>query len=286
MFEIDRRFLFFAGAAACAFPLSAMANDAAGRKINIAGRQRMLSQRMAMAAFTARAEVAPDDHLDILTAAYSAFDAAQRGLREGSSDLGLPRESDPETLAALDAVDALWARYGAAIGQIAAAGGVEKQEMGTLAALNLEVLARADDVVKTLVRIYGGGGADRATANAIDMAGRQRMLSQKMVKEVALIALKYQRAENRSALGETVALFDTSLYALLNGDPIRGVPAPPPDVAGKFRDVEAIWSDTKPIFDDIVTEGAADIYDLQAIAENRDPLLDTSNDAVFLYEKA
>lgn len=48
----------------------------------------------------------------------------------------------------------------------------------------------------------------------INLAGRQRMLSQKLVKEVLLYRLG---GHNRSGIDSTMAVFDTTLHALLDG---------------------------------------------------------------------
>lgn len=258
----------------------------ANRKINIAGRQRMLSQRMAMAAFYARLNIAPEQHITILSDAYALFEKSLAGLRSGSADLGLPVEDHPSVLAALDRVDLIWERYGAAIAEIAANDGVAKQELGVLAALNMKVLARANVVVKKLVAAYGGVATSEGRAIAIDVAGRQRMLSQKMVKEGALIGLNYKRTENREFLTETIELFDDSLFGLMYGNEALKLPKPPAIVLAKLQEVEALWLDSYPILEDIAASGRADKFDLQAVALNRDPLLTTMNEAVGLYEAA
>ena len=256
------------------------------RKINLAGRQRMLSQRMAMAAFLARIGIAPAEHIGLMSDAAAEFDRARIGLRLGDADLGLTREDHPSVLAAIEKVDQIWPRFGAAISEIAADGDVHSQELGALAALNMKVLSRANVVVKKLVAAYGGQTANPLEANAIDAAGRQRMLTQKMTKEAALIGLNYRRSENRSALRETIELFDNSLFGLMYGDKAASLPKPPQAVFEKLQEVEALWLDSYPILDDIASAGRADLLDLQAVALNCDPLLSLSNEAVTAYELA
>ncbi|MGF1445366.1 MAG: type IV pili methyl-accepting chemotaxis transducer N-terminal domain-containing protein, partial [Pikeienuella sp.] len=83
-----------AGAPAQAAPTAAEAR----RAINLAGRQRMLSQRMARATFYTRLGVEPSRHLEMLTAASALFDTTLAGLRDGSEDLGLATEESPRVL--------------------------------------------------------------------------------------------------------------------------------------------------------------------------------------------
>ena len=71
----------------------------------------------------------------------------------------------------------------------------------------------------TAVSLYLSLGSD---ANAINIAGRQRMLSQRVAKEVIMAA---QAVENRATVQETIDLFEASHRQLLEGDPEAGIVA-------------------------------------------------------------
>ena len=91
-----------------------------GRVINLAGRQRMLSQRAAKEALAAVA--APDAaaraaHADELRQALAVWTRTQRGLREGDVGLGLPGRNSARVDAMLAALDADAARLGDAAGR-------------------------------------------------------------------------------------------------------------------------------------------------------------------------
>lgn len=62
-----------------------------------------------------------------------------------------------------------------------------------------------------------------ASADTINMAGRQRMLSQKMAKEAMMVA---QGVEQRAVLEKTINLFASSHEKLLRGDSSAGIAAP------------------------------------------------------------
>ena len=62
--------------------------EAAKRKINLAGRQRMLSQRMAMLACMADSDVQTENALARADAAHDLFDRTLQGLRFGDEELG------------------------------------------------------------------------------------------------------------------------------------------------------------------------------------------------------
>ncbi|MEL7466120.1 MAG: type IV pili methyl-accepting chemotaxis transducer N-terminal domain-containing protein [Pseudomonadota bacterium] len=269
-------------------PISAQANSAAAaRKINVAGRQRMLSQRIAMASGLARLGIETGDNIEVVRIATAQFDAAQRALRTGSEDFGLPEETHPSVLSALQRSDVVWAEMGIAASSINSQGSVSRQNFEDIAELNLKLLSRANIVVKKLVKAYSED--DRGNAgigNAIDMAGRQRMLSQKMIKESALIGLGYRKGDNRDFLEETLTLFDESLFKLMYGDEGENIPEPPAEVLAKFQEVEALWLDLYPLMDEIATLGRADAFELGELSVSAFDLLRLSNEAVGLYERA
>lgn len=60
-----------------------------------------------------------------------------------------------------------------------------------------------------------------SSATDINIGGRQRMLIQKMAKETLLVA---QGAETKDTLNSTIALFENSEQALLNGDTAQKIP--------------------------------------------------------------
>ena len=66
--------------------------------------------------------------------------------------------------------------------------------------------------------------ADVDYSRVINLAGKQRMLTQKMSKEVGLVALEVDTAANLGNLKATHDLFDKTLKGLRNGDDSLGFP--------------------------------------------------------------
>ncbi len=85
--------------------------------------------------------------------------------------------------------------------------------------------------------IYNGMQADAATIN---IAGRQRMLSQRVAKEVLLVNFGIDQS---TAVNKTIGLFETSMGMLLNGDKARGISAPMNgEIQEQLEKVSTIWS--------------------------------------------
>ena len=77
----------------------------------------------------------------------------------------------------------------------------------------------------------------------INMAGRQRMLSQKIAKEAMLVAAN---VEQRAQLTKTMALFENSHSAILNGDKKLGMKAiSSPAIIQQMRYVGTLWQSYK-----------------------------------------
>ena len=63
------------------------------------------------------------------------------------------------------------------------------------------------------------------SGTVINLAGKQRMLTQKMSKEALYIAKGIDVDANKASLAKTVALFDKTLKGLISGEESLGLPA-------------------------------------------------------------
>lgn len=74
----------------------------------------------------------------------------------------------------------------------------------------------------------------------INIAGRQRMLSQKMAKEALLVAAQ---VENKSTLQKTMQLFESSHKDIINGNPSQGMnPISDKAILSQMQKVEGLWT--------------------------------------------
>ncbi|HLG30135.1 MAG TPA: type IV pili methyl-accepting chemotaxis transducer N-terminal domain-containing protein, partial [Candidatus Brocadiales bacterium] len=122
----------------------------------------------------------------------------------------------------------------------------------------------------------------------INLAGKQRMLSQKMTKEALLLSRNGVTEEFRSLLKGTVFLFDRTLKGLADGDNELGLP---PATNDKFLTqlgkVKAIWNNVKDNMDIILREEPGNpLFQkaLDVVTSQNMPLLKEMNEAVTIYE--
>jgi nitrate/nitrite-specific signal transduction histidine kinase len=163
--------------------------------IDLAGSQRMLSQRLVKAYCQLALNVLP-------VAARQQMDDSIQRFERNLSELRAAATSPPAS-AALERVGAAWRPL-----RKAATGMLAREAAGPLSAAAQEVLVAADELTRILE-----GEARTPLGGAINLAGRQRMLSQRMAKAYMLRALGHDspalRRDMQSAADEFAAALAT-----------------------------------------------------------------------------
>jgi hypothetical protein len=128
-----------------------------------------------------------------------------------------------------------------------------------------------------------GSSLDKGVATTINLAGKQRMLTQKMTKELLLVANGIDVDASKKALAETVSLFEKTLTGLVKGDSNLGIPATTDkSILAQLDKIKGLWDGCKRVLDkvDVSDDG------LKSAASKNLPLLKEMNAAVKMYEKA
>lgn len=122
----------------------------------------------------------------------------------------------------------------------------------------------------------------------INLASKQRMLSQKMIKEALLLNRDGASEDSKNLLEGTVSLFDHILKGLVSGDSELGLPpATDDEFLVRLGKVRYIWNNVKDNMDIILKE-EPDSPSFQSamsvVASQSMPLLKEMNEAVGVYE--
>jgi len=197
--------------------------------INIAGRQRMLSQKVAKEVMALiKGNVTKKEVLNTANLFGSSLD----WLISGNEAEGIPGTKEGEIRNQLLKVKSIWADYRVTLSKLADI--IDGRETAYTAIIdtNLLLLSDINDAVFMMEQ-------EKLDARTINIAGRQRMLSQKMTKEVLL-----QEAEKVTSqdLLKTIDLFEKSLHSLIDGSEELGLqPMKNPAILSQLRKVEERW---------------------------------------------
>jgi len=244
-----------------------------GVVINLAGKQRMLTQKMSKEAFFIAKGIDVEANTANLKKTAALFDKTLKGLVNGDSGLNLPKTENKEILAQLQKVSDLWAPFKANIDKISA-GSADQQTLEAVAKENVPLLKNMNAAVQMYAKA-SSSNLNPDMAKKINVAGRQRMLTQKMTKELLLIANGIDADASKENIKKTAALFDETLNNLTEN-------CKNPEIKAQFEVVKKNWAEYAPIVNSAdTTDGALK----KAEALNM-TLLKESNKAVKMLEKA
>ncbi|MEO0994424.1 MAG: type IV pili methyl-accepting chemotaxis transducer N-terminal domain-containing protein [Pseudomonadota bacterium] len=253
------------------------------RKANLVSRQKMLVERMAANACLITRGIDVEADKERLTEAHDIFLATQAALREGNDTIGLAAEKNERVLQQLAAVERSFRPFDLAALSIADG----TAEVGTMTDMmrHTTPLYNALDKLAGLVdRVYVKRQFSVGALAALDYAGKQRWLSQKMVREACLVGDAGQEHVPLD-LGNTLVTFESRLKALRDGERLIGLPpAEDPELLDTFDEAEEIWEEIRPVLIDAADGTAPDPDALHLLAKDMTPLLAALNDAVYLIE--
>ncbi len=151
----------FIGFAFNAYMIGKIFDD--GAVINVAGRQRMLTQRMAKNAMMVYAGVNKDSALKEMTLARDLFDVSLRALMEGGqtfADLGMTKKTEPlppasgAPLGQLQKVKELWEPFKEAVNKVEETHGADMDAIKYIADHNNTLLAEMNKAVSLFQQSY------------------------------------------------------------------------------------------------------------------------------------
>jgi hypothetical protein len=233
----------------------------------------MLTQKMSKEALFIAKGVDVEANKENLKKTAALFDKTLKGLVSGDSSLNLPKTENKEILAQLQKVADLWAPFKANIDKVIA-GKADKATLEAIAKENLPLLKNMNAAVQMYAKASGSTLAPEM-AKKINVAGKQRMLTQKMTKELLLIANGIDADANKENLKKTAALFDKTLNDLIAN-------CKKPEIKAQFETAKKVWGEYAPIVNSADTSDAA----LKKAEALNMTLLKESNKAVKMLEKA
>jgi len=245
-----------------------------GVVINLAGKQRMLTQKM-----TKEALAVSQGSLDkeVLQKTMQLFDKTLKGLISGDKELGLPGTSAANILTQLNHVLDLWGGFKKNSDIVLTHASLRNNALTFVNEKNLDLLNQMNATVKVMEQ-------KQLAANVINLAGRQRMLAQKMAKEALLVSQGTGTAENLIA---TRNLFDQTHNGFIKGDEKLNLTAiSDEEIKTKLLKVGTLWKDFHKNISDVAERSLEINKGLEYLLANNVTLLKEMNKAVGMYEKS
>jgi len=258
--------------------------------LNLSGKQRMLTQKMSKQVVLIALQFESDDNVDKLAVSSELFTKTLMGLRSGDADLRLPITTNDDILAQLAEVDKLWLEFVPIIQTIISSKIVTNDQLARIVSLNIPLLQEMNKCVKLYEKDSYKSGviADPSLAVTINLAGKQRMLTQKMSKEFFLIAHGYEIDKNKTNLKKTYTLFDMTLKGLLDGDDTLSLSATrSPSIIRQLKAMEKLWHPFSKLIIHATAPKTTFIAreEIEAVASTNIPLLKQMNKVVGMYKR-
>ena len=258
-----------------------------GVVLNLSGKQRMLTQKMSKEALFVALGVNTDKNLQSLQGTVSLFDKTLKGLRDGDASLGLPATQSGRIVRQLDKVGELWTAYQGTMNEIISAKSVSDANVEVIATQSVPLLKAMNKAVGLYEKDaqLAGLQTDPSLATTINLSGKQRMLSQKMTKELLLHIYQSGSGDAKMALLETSSLFERTLAGLLDGDANLDLPGTAqPAIRDQLQVVNGIWGEFKGVIEEGVGSANGLSGDkLQELETDNLNLLKEMNKAVGMY---
>lgn len=218
----------------------------ASERIDLSGRLHMLSQRIAASTCSLEAGVEPSISKGIMAGSATEMDRIMNALKNGNPLMKIiGAEDDPRVLSSISQVTKNWTPVRAVIADMHA-NGENPTGLSLVASWNEPYFDFASLLVSEISAEYANP-ADLLQRDAIlvDLAGRQRMRTQMMLKQACETWLGRADATELTA---TVEIFERTLDALLNGAADVGISkAPTPALEAALQAVQSDWVEIKPI---------------------------------------
>lgn len=256
-------------------PSMAAAAIDVSHKIKISGDLRTFTQRMALATAFVMLDVERDHFMEVLKAEYDEFAHDIEVLVAGDAKYHMEPEQNELVLEAINTVGIGWKVLGPALKDIIDTGAVDDAHFKKVEKVNIQVMALTDSLLHRIMTEYKES-LPAILAYQIDVAGVQRMLSQKMIKEAILVALEFEAETHHEMLLGSMQLYSFGIDKL-NGEMLHNevmLPKPEPALKSELAKAEHCWSKLRPILDKLDSSHEVSPAELVELAKEADLTMD------------
>ncbi len=227
--------------------LYAMSDKELANSINLAGKERMLTQKMSKEALLIKLGIDVNKNAKELKATSELFDKILKGLENGDKTLDLVATQDKTIQEHLKGIEKQWQEFYKNVKNIYS---LKKDENAYeyVKENNLALLENMNRAVSMYAKLGSSGGSKLKMANDINLAGKQRMLTQMIAKDILMYQANMDAKNKLINLNNSLKLFDKTLAGLYNGDKeLHLVGTKLPKIRKQLDIVKNSWSKAKEL---------------------------------------
>ena len=256
----------------CVITLTVVMNERSKKDsliINIAGKQRMLTQKMSKEIFYIKHKQSAD--FREINSAVDLFENNLNDLMNGNSAKGIYVPQNIKIKTKLEEVSSLWIPFKKEVKKIIKDVTFIKNDLETLTTRTTSLLVESDKIVKVMVK-------NSMCREFIDLSGRQRMLSQRM----GLFVERYLRTDNEEDYLQFVKaknLYNETINMFINDKAVQDLP----EVYERVEKTYKYWKAHEKFIMSILQVENSINDSIAYIYEKNIKLLNTMDAAVWLY---
>ncbi|CAA6808477.1 MAG: Nitric oxide -responding transcriptional regulator Dnr (Crp/Fnr family) [uncultured Sulfurovum sp.] len=254
-------------------------NNSLKKSINLSGKQRMLTQKMSKLSLQIMLDIQKQDSQSKLLEEAFIYDITLKAFKEGNDTMGITKATNMKVLKQITIVEKAWKPFYGHLKNISQ--NMDDNKSFHYIMLKNENLLKLSD---ELVHHYEFSNTsenylEKSRLRMVNVAGRQRMLTQKMTKEKLFFLQGEKTAKNN--LVQSIQLFDESLTALMEGNlPQHINKATNKKIVKQLKVVSTLWQQLKPLYE----KEKNSVKELSIIIESNELLLKEMNKVVHLAE--
>ena len=224
-------------------------SDLMKKRINRSGKQRMLTQKMTKVALLLSLNINKEKNKKNLLTLANLYNDTLNEFKDGKNDLGFTVEANKEIQKEILLVEKVWKPFFENVKIIAEGKDKNGKALEYLVKNNESLLKESNSLVSLYEKSNSSQNyIEKAMVSIVNLAGRQRMLTQKMTKEKLLIV--QGKKEYSSELKKTIKLFDDSLNILLKGNAEKKISKPSNiKIKNQLLKVQTLWNELKPLYE-------------------------------------
>lgn len=218
------------------------------KTINLSGKQRMLSQYMAKLTVQISLNIQKDQSIVELKKISELYAKTLKAFSVGDSDLGIKSATNAKVKEQIKVLEKEWKNFEEQIQLIISKKDKDGKALAYVLESNEKLLASSNELVARYEASNTSANyLEKARLRVVNVAGRQRMLIEKMTKE-KLLCVKSPQKYN-SKLKSTVKLFNDSLTTIIKGDSSKQITKPSnTKIIKQLKVISKLWEELKPLY--------------------------------------